>query len=216
VWENALARIIDMSLGAIIAFICAYLILPSRVTVNLPKQIAKTIQTNRKYAENVLPSTAIDYNHENAASNFRNYMLEEKNMESTIKKVEDTFNDVEDDLLIYNDLRATNRKLAADLSAVATVMESNESLPDISHFKEQLINALNELALSVDKNVILPHAIVDKFNSDLEFDKSSETGNLSESLENYLNWLVSDIHYMQEVVEIAVKSGALNRYRNMT
>lgn len=215
-WENAIARIIDISLGAVIAFICAYLILPSRMTVDLPEQIAKTIRSNSKYAETVLPSDNMNYDHESAVLNFRNYMLEEKNTESAIKKVEDTFNDVGNDLSIYNDLNAVNMKLTADLSAIATLIESNKSIPDVSNFKEQLINALNELALSVDKNVIMPRAKIDKVDLNSKFGKNSEKDNSHESLENYLNWIVSDVHYMQEVVEVASKSGALKRYRDLT
>jgi len=37
-----------------------------------------------------------------------------------------------------------------------------------------------------------------------------------ENLENYLNWIISDIHYLQELVEIAVKSGSLEKYRDMS
>lgn len=209
VFENALARIIDISIGAIIAFICAYLILPSMVRVNLPEQIARTIRANRKYAGYVITSSDIDYNHDNAVSSFKKYMLEEKNLESAIKKVEDTFNDVEDDLYIYNELRAINRKLAADISAMAILIESETSLPDISHYKEQLTNSLNELALSVDKNVILPRASIDKFYF------NSEEIKITENLENYLNWIISDIKYLQEAVELASRSGALKRYRNV-
>ncbi len=215
VWENAIARIIDITLGALIAFICAYVILPSRVTVNLPETIASIIRSNSKYVENVFPSESMSYNHEKTSKSFRNYMLEEKNLESAIKKVDDTFNDVDDDLLIFNDLSAANRKLAADVSAVATLIESNESIPDVSRFKEQLTDALSEIALSVDKNLILPKSNIDKFIIDSKSSKTPEPEDLLENLRNYLNWIISDVEYLQEVVELAAKSGALTRYRNM-
>ncbi|NYB51232.1 MAG: FUSC family protein [Methanobacteriaceae archaeon] len=216
VWENALARIMDISLGAIIAFICAYAILPSRVRVNLPQQMARTIRSNKKYAEAVLPSSGKTYRHQKASAAFRDYMLEEKNLESAIKKVEDTFDDVEDDVLIYNELFAANRKLAADIFAVATLIESSGSIPDFTLSKEQLSNALSEMALSVDKNVILPKATINKFSHSLKPDPQIKIGDVNRSLENYLNWIISDVKYLQEVVESAIKLGALKRYRNMT
>ena len=216
VWENAIARIIDISLGAIIAFICAYVILPSRVTVNLPEQISRTIRTNSKYAEVVLLGAETTYSHEKATGIFRNYMLEEKNLESAIKKVDDTFNDVEDDLTIYKEFYATNRKLAADISAVATLIESHGPLPDVSRFKEQLINALGEIALSIDKNVMLPKATIEKFSFSFKPDEKLSPQYTLENLENYLNWIISDVNYLQEIVELALRQGALNRYRNMT
>jgi hypothetical protein len=207
VWENALARIFDISLGAIIAFICAYLILPSRMTVDLPGQIARTIRANREYVKAVIPTDEVVYNHDRAVTIFRKYMLEEKNLESAIKKVNDTFNDVGGDVSLYNELGATNRKLAADISALATLIESGVSLPDISRFKEQLIDALNELALSVDKNVVLPRANIDKY---------SYIEGTPSNLENYLDWIITDVKFIQEGVELGLKTGALKRYREMT
>jgi len=207
VWENAIARIIDISLGAIIAFICAYLILPSRMTVDLPGQIARTIRANREYVKAVIPTDEVVYNHEHAVTIFRKYMLEEKNLESAIKKVNDTFNDVGNDVSLYNELGATNRKLAADISALATLIESGVSLPDISRFKEQLIDALNELAISVDKNVVLPRANIDKY---------SGIGGTPSNLENYLDWIISDVKFIQEGVELGHQNGALKRYRELT
>ena len=215
VFDNSLARIIDITIGAAIAFICAYIILPSRVTVNLPQQIAQTIRTNRKYVENILPSPEMTYNHQKAVKAFRDYMLEEKNLESAIKKVEDTFNDVEDDLSLYNEFWAANQKLAADVSAIGTLIESGELLPDISRFKDQLANSLSEIALAVDKNVILPRATIDVVSHNSKLDANLKTNKVPENLENYLNWIISDIHYLQELVDIAIKSGSLKKYQDM-
>lgn len=207
VWENAIARIIDISIGAIIAFICAYLILPSRMTVDLPGQIARTIHANREYAKAVIPDEEMDYDHENAVTHFRKYMLEEKNLESAIKKVDDTFNNVGEDVSLYKELGAANRKLAADISALATLIESGASLPDISRFKEQLIDALNELALSVNKNVVLPRANINKFYNDSDVESN---------LESYLDWITNDVKFMQEGVELGHQTGSLERYREMS
>ncbi|EKQ55676.1 MAG: putative membrane protein [Methanobacterium sp. Maddingley MBC34] len=209
VWENAIARIIDISIGAIIAFICAYLILPSRMTVDLPGQIAQIIHANREYAKAVIPDEERDYNHENAVAHFRKYMLEEKNLESAIKKVDDTFNDIGDDVSLYKELGAANRKLAADISALATLIESEGPLPDVSRFKEQLIDALNELALSVDKNVVLPRANIDTIYL------GSDVAEIS-TLESYLDWISNDVKFMQEGVELGHQTGSLKRYRDMT
>lgn len=209
VWENAVARIIDISIGAIIAFICAYLILPSRMTVDLPGQIARVINANREYAKAVIPGEDREYNHENAVTYFRKYMLEEKNLESAIKKVDDTFKDVGEDVSLYHELSAVNRKLTSDISALATLIESDEALPDTHRFKEQLIDALNELALSVNKSVVLPRANIDKFSY------GSNRNDVS-NIESYLDWITSDVKFLQEGVELGHRSGALERYRDLT
>lgn len=210
VFENAVARLIDISIGAIIAFICAYLILPSRVTVNLPEQIAKTIRTNCEYADNIIPGEEQGYEHDKAVKSFRKYMLEEKNLESAIKKVQDSFNDVSDDVDIYNQIKATNRKLAADLSALATLMEKSTFQQDISPLKEEITTALNELAFSFEKDVILPKARFNKLESHQDEDL------LPENIFNYLKWVISDIKFIQEELEHASRTGALKRYQKLT
>ena len=209
VWENAVARIIDISIGAIIAFVCAYLILPSRMTVDLPGQIARVIHANREYANVVIPDEDREYDHEKAVKCFRKYMLEEKTLESAIKKVDDTFNDVDDDVSLYHELSAINKKLAADISSIATLIETKKPLPDIDRFKEHLIDSLNELALSVNKNVVLPRANINQSYRDSDFTETY-------TLESYLDWIRNDVQFLQEGVELGHKTGALERYRDMT
>jgi hypothetical protein len=71
------------------------------------------------------------------------------------------------------------------------------------------------MALSVDKNVVLPRARIDDVYPNSGSDNRSKKDKLPEDLHNYLNWIASDIHYLQELVEIAIKSGALKKYRDM-
>ncbi|MGI6482495.1 MAG: FUSC family protein [Methanobacterium sp.] len=207
--ENALAKLFYVGIGAIIAFICAYLILPSKMTINLPEQISKTIRANREYLNTVIPHKEMSYNNDLAVSCFRNYILEEKNLESAIKKIGDTFDDVYMDVDLYNRLNTCNKKLAADLTAVATILESSEYLPDLDRFKEQVINALNELALSVEKNVILPKANIDVL------ELNSEDNKFPDDLENYLNVIVYDMRHFQNEVEWGFKVRAFKKYRNI-
>ncbi|WP_334097812.1 FUSC family protein [Methanobacterium formicicum] len=208
VFGNAVARLIDISIGAVLALFCAYLIFPSRMAINLPEQIARTIRTNREYLETVIPSEGMVYQHEKAVQQFRKYMLEEKNLESAIKKVNDTFKDVEDDVLFYKDMEAVNKKLTADISALATLMESGESWPDLSTFKEQLMDVLAHMALSVDKNVVLPPTKIKASHSKGE--------GLTPDLEMYLDWITSDVELIQEEVELGHRTGIWKRYRDLS
>ncbi|MEN6554550.1 MAG: FUSC family protein, partial [Methanobacterium sp.] len=106
VFENAIARLVDISIGGIIAFIFAYVILPSRVTVNLPDQLIKTIKANINYANQVL---TISKNYDsNILKCFKKYIGEDNNLEAGIKKLEDTFEDINDDLKLYNGLMILN------------------------------------------------------------------------------------------------------------
>lgn len=77
-WKNTIARIIDSYIGNFIAFICAYLILPSRMAVNLPEQISKTIHANREYSNNVIPHKECIIIIAKQFPCFKNYILEAK------------------------------------------------------------------------------------------------------------------------------------------
>jgi hypothetical protein len=197
VFDNAIARLVDIALGGIIAFICAYLILPSRVTINLPDQLSRTIEANIKYANHIVTSKG--YNHKKALECFKNYILEENNLEAATKKLEDSFNDVNDDLALYQEIIDSNNKMAADLTAVAAILESNPGkLVDNTRIR----NALNELE-NVLKGYIKPQKLAE---DDISMDYTNK------DLDQLLNWIIIDIQLIIRGMEIAAETGALMRY----
>jgi len=206
-WGNALARVIDITLGGIIAFCCAYLIWPGKQAMNIPEQIAKNIRANCEYAENIFQASFNGDNNGITSKSYRKYLLEEKNLESSLRKVEDTFQDVGEDISLFRELGAINRKLSSDLTEARSLLESGESIKDITRYSEQLTSAMREIALSVEKNVILPPVTIDMI---------SDKGNiLEENIENYLNMIRNDIHYLQLDVELALRLGAFKKYSNL-
>jgi len=210
--ENAVARIIDISLGAIIALICAYLILPSRVTLNLPRQLAQTIRATNEYMQTVLLSNPQDYNHEVAVQNFRNYMREDSNLEAALRKVQDTFNDVSDDVVIYQEMAATNSKLTADVTAVATLLEENtKSVPDLSHANQEVKEALENMSNAIDQGFEPSESSLDENSFNLEGESY-----MVKNLEQYLAGIISDIRLLEEGVKKAAETGVLKRYRKLT
>jgi hypothetical protein len=206
-WGNAIARVIDITIGGIIAFCCAYLIWPGRLAVNIPEQIARNIRANCEYAENIFQGSLNGDNDGIALKSYRKYLLEEKNLESSLRKVEDTFQDVREDISLFRELGVINRKLSSDLTEAKSKLESGESIQDITRYLEQLTSAMREIALSVEKNVILPPVTIDKI---------SDNGDvLEETIENYLNWIINDIYYLQLDVELALRLGAFKKYSNL-
>ncbi|WP_321421817.1 FUSC family protein [uncultured Methanobacterium sp.] len=206
-WENAIARVIDITLGGIIAFCCAYLIWPGKLTVNIPEQIARNICANCEYAENIFRESLNRDKDKIVPKSFRKYLLEEKNLESSLRKVEDTFQDVAEDIALFMELGVINRKLFSDLTKARSLLESGESIKDITRYHEQLTSALREIALSVDKNVILPPVTIDRIP-----DKGDI---LEENIENYLNMIINDVHYLQLDVELALRLGAFKKYSKL-
>jgi len=212
VFDNALARMIDISLGAGIAFISAYLIFPSRVTVNLPLQVARTIKASSEYVQQVLLSNPQYYNHDNAFKCFKKYLLEENNLEAAIKKVQDSFSDVSEDLTLYHEIAASNNKLVADTTAIAIVLESNpSSVPDLSPICVQVKKTLQNLINSIYEDTRPSKSLLEK----IQFDRNVES-NIAKSLKQYLDWIISDLQLLHEGVEIASQTGALQRYKELT
>ena len=209
VFENAIARLVDISIGGIIAFIFAYVILPSRVTVNLPDQLIKTIKANINYANQVLViSKTYD---PNIVKCFKKYIGEDNNLEAGIKKLEDTFKDINDDLKLYNGLMILNKKVAADLTAASAILSKNpeklqqDSDININKLKDMLHKF--EISLNGDINQL-------KLDSDiLKIDYSYDAQN--SELEQLLNWIAADIQLIIKGMEIAIETGALSRYTKL-
>jgi uncharacterized membrane protein YccC len=206
VYDNAIARIVDIGIGAVIAFVCAYLILPSRVTINLPIEVAKTIKGNIEYAQKIFVASSNDYKHQDALQKFRKYMLAENNLEAAIRKMEDTFNDISGDISIYKALAAANNKIAADLSVLATSLEYTDSFGDFTQINYYIKKILDELSLSVEQG--RKPSSIDNLLSNLE----NEEKNLGNK-DIYLGWISSDLKYLREIIIEGVHLGALDRYR---
>lgn len=211
VFENAVARLVDISIGGIIAFILAYVVLPSRVTVNLPDQLIKTIKANVDYANHVL-NISKGYNSENIVKCFKNYMREDNNLEAGIKKLEDTFNDVNDDLNLYNGLMIINRKIAADLTAVSVILtkdpERLQQDTDINITKLKEVLHKFETSLSGSTEQLKMDLGV------LKLDYSYDAQN--NELKQLLNWIMADIQLIAKGIEIAIETGALLRYTKLS
>ena len=206
VLNNAIARLLDISIGGIIAFICAYLILPSRVTVNLPDQLIKAIKANITYANNILAIPQGKFDYDKVSKCFKKYIMEDNNLEAGIKKLEDTFNDINDDLQLYNQMMIINKKITADLTAVAAILNKNpEKLQDINVFKVK--DALQKFEMLLDGDTKLH---LDSIELDYSYDDQDG------ELEQLLNWIIADIQLLINGIKIAVETGALERYTKLS
>ena len=209
VFENAIARLVDISIGGIIAFIFAYVILPSRVTVNLPDQLIKTIKANINCANQVL---AISKNYDsNIVKCFKKYIGEDNNLEAGIKKLEDTFEDINDDLELYNGLMILNRKVAADLTAASAILSKDpEKLQrDSDIHVNKLKDILHKFEVSLNGDIGQLKLNPDVFKMDHSYDTQNS------ELEQLLNWIAADIQLIIKGMEIAVETGALSRYTKL-
>jgi len=210
VFDNAIARLVDILLGALIAIICAYVILPSRVSVDLPGQLARIIGANRKYLENILV-TQENYDHQKAVKSLNNYLLEESNLEAAIRKLEDFFEDVSQDTLAYQELAAANHKLTSDISALATFLENErENVTKFSLNTEHLMDTMKNLEKLIDEEYKpIKTSLTNSFNG---YDDSYVMNNFKQ----YLEWVITDINLLNELIFKAEGDGLFKKYRNLS
>lgn len=211
VFDNAIARLVDIAFGGLIAFTCAYIILPSRITVNLPDQLIRTIKANIEYANQILATKTKNFEKEKVIECFKNYMREENNLEAALKKLEDSFKDINEDLELYQEIIASNNKLAADLTAMAALLNKHrESSKDLERDKSKIKNALKNLDNFINGNLNPENVSSDTFSNENE-DKNETT-----DLKQIIRWIISDLHLIQNYVELANETGVLQRYIKLT
>ncbi|OPX59745.1 MAG: hypothetical protein A4E25_00937 [Methanobacterium sp. PtaB.Bin024] len=206
VFENSIARIIDITLGAIIAIICAYVILPSRVTMDLPGLLASTLKANQEYMKTVIVPPE-KYNHQKAVQQFNNYLLQENNLEAAIGKLQDFFTDISNDMLIYEDMIAVNHKLFADISVLGALQEK-KLVKNVPIDNQPLTSIMDDLIGAVERDVKPRKTYLDSSNLD-------ETSYVRKDLDQYVYWVISDIGLLQELVRSGSDEYIFGKYRDI-
>ena len=206
VFDNAISRIVDITIGGIIAFVCAYVILPSRIRINLPEQLEKTINANVCYGIEIVTNTQKNFNKAEVKELLQNYMLQENNLEAGIKKLEDTFKDVNADLSLYQNFLSLNIKLTADLTALAAVLNESSKNPPNNNCGEKIQDSLIEL-----------NEQTQKWNNQRVLDTNLKDINEdSDDLNQLINWIYSDIQLIYDGLEVAHETDLFHRYTNLT
>ena len=209
VFDNALSRLIDIALGGLIAYICAYIILPSRISINLPDQLFRTIKANIEYAKLVLVYTPSEHTTKELSECFKKYIMEENNLGAGVKKLEDTFNDITDDLELYEEIIALNNRIIVDLSLIVAMININgESLADLN------INKIKNVLQKIENSLIddIKPLKVSIENMSIDYSDNKETKDLKQVIDG----IISDLQLMQTGIIIAEESGLLQRYTKLT
>ena len=205
--NNATARIIDIFIGAIVSIILVYGILPKRLMINLPNQVFKVLKANQEYGVLILSG---NYDNKAATSKLETSLLEYNNLESSLKKVQDSFKDVSDDLKIYKEISGACYNLTSDISAIVGY-EHEISKLDFSPLKDLSSKILDIFVIAIERNEI-PKELPDMhiYNKII-----SEILQEHEEIKQYFEWIVSDIYLIHYLIKEAVETGAFDRYKNM-
>ncbi|MFA0833348.1 MAG: FUSC family protein [Methanobacterium formicicum] len=203
--NNAAARLIDILIGSIVSIILVYGVLPKRLMINLPDQVSNVLKVNQDYSELVLSG---NYDIKTATSKLETALLEYNNLESSLKKVQDSFKDVSEDLEIYEEISSACYNLTEDISAI--VGYEHDSKLDFSPLIDLSSKILDVLVVAIEKDEI-PEELPDMH----IYSKLSDTLQEQKEIKQYFEWIVSDIYLIHYCIKKAVETGALTRYKNI-
>lgn len=203
--NNAAARIIDILIGSIVSIILVYGVLPKRLMINLPDQVSNVLKVNQDYSELVLSG---NYDIKTATSKLETALLEYNNLESSLKKVQDSFKDVSEDLEIYEEISSACYNLTEDISAI--VGYEHDSKLDFSPLIDLSSKILDVLVVAIEKDEI-PEELPDMH----IYSELSDTLQEQKEIKQYFEWIVSDIYLIHYCIKKAVETGALTRYKNI-
>lgn len=205
--NNATARIIDIFIGAIVSIILVYGVLPKRLMINLPDQVSNVLKANQDYSMLLLSG---NYDDKAATSKLETALLEYNNLESSLKKIQDSFKDVSEDLKIYEDISGACYNLTADISAIAGY-EHEISKLDFSPLTDLSSKIFEVLIIAIEKDEI-PEELPDMH----VYSKIlSEILQEREEIKQYFEWIVSDIYLIHDSIKKAAETGAIDKYKNI-
>ncbi len=204
--NNATARLVDILIGAIVSIILVYGVLPKRLMINLPEQVSNLLKVNQDYSELVLSG---NYDIKDATSKLEKTLLEYNNLESSLKKIQDSFKDVSD-LEIYEEISNACYSLTEDISAVVGY-EHEISKLNFSPLIDLSSKILEVLVIAIEKDEI-PEELPDMH---IYSKLLSETLEEHADVKQYFEWIVSDIYLIHYCIKKAVETGALKRYKNI-
>lgn len=204
---NATARIIDILIGAVVSIILVYGVLPKRLMIILPDQVSNVLKVNQDYSKLILSG---NYDIKSATIKLEDALLKYNNLESSLKKIQDSFKDVSKDLEIYDEIANACYNLTEDISAIASYEEEISKL-DFSPLINLSSQILDILVTAIEKEEI-PEEL-----PDMHIYSKSQSDNLQKhgEIKQYFEWIVSDIYLVHYCIKKAVENGALKRYKNI-
>ena len=125
------ARSLDILIGSLIAVCMGYLILPTRLKVNVPGEIKNRLGATSDYIHIIiLPCLKNVSQKEEAVSVFKSMEISRNNLEAGIKKVQNSFDDADSDISSYRSITDSMDALTADLTALVTQFKRVERMEE--------------------------------------------------------------------------------------
>lgn len=190
------ARSLDILIGSLIAVCMGYLILPTRLKVDVPGEVKNRLGATSDYIQKViLPCLKNVTKEGEAVSVFKSMEISRNNLEAGIKKVKNSFDDADSDISSYRSITDSMDALTADLTALITQFKRVERMEEPKNMTltvEEILKPVLECIYSVLIDTLRSmHEGKSPYDSDVdeliqEYTAdaclSSEIGNSTESL----------------------------------
>ena len=211
---TGLARISDIIIGSVLAFIVGYVILPSKLQVNLPQQVIKRFESNIDYIRFATKPTI--ENKKKTSLALQEMILSHNNLEAGISKVVNSYDDAGDDIKVLNSLAEASDRLSRDLStSVKRVNTTTETHPIWESTTTKMEHILTDLKNSVENDTDpQPVSYSDFISTQIE-EKIGSSDMDTKIVFEYLKWIISDITSLYDSIKHAKDSGIFKRYKNL-
>lgn len=212
---TGLARFTDVIIGSVIAFIVGYVILPSRLKVNIKQQVVKRIDSNIDYLRFATKPTLEEKKKTSLA--LQEMILSHNNLEAGIKKVIGSFDDAGDDIQILNSIAEASDRLSRDLSnSTKRVTTTTETHPIWESTAANMEEVLTDLKNSVE-NDTNPQPLPDSglISARIEEIKIKSSSKDAKIVFEYLKWIISDIYSLYYSIKHAKDNEIFKNYENV-
>ncbi len=211
---TGLARFTDVIIGSLIAFIVGYVILPSKLQVNLPKQVLKRLKSNIDYI-NFANKPSIE-NKKRTSLALQEMILSHNNLEAGINKVINSFDDAGDDIKVLNSIAEASDRLSRDLStSVKRVTTTTETHPIWESTTTKMVEVLTDLENSIE-NGTDPQPLPDSGLISARIEEKIESSDMDTKIVfEYLKWIISDIQSLYDSIKHAQNNEIFKKYKNV-
>ena len=212
--STGLARFTDVIIGSVIAFIVGYLILPSKLKVNLQQQLVTRIKSNIEYIH-FATNPALDdtTNKKKTSLAMQEMILSHNNLEAGINKVINSYDDAGDDIKILNSIAEANDRLSRDLStSVNRIITSKETHPIWEPTTKKMEQILTDLKNTVEHGTEPPFSpLISPEIEELQTESTEDTKIIFE----YLKWIISDINSLYASIKQAKDNEIFTKYKEL-
>ncbi len=200
------ARIMDVITGSVIAFGAAYLILPSRIMVNLPRLLTKRISSTQDFITTSLEGIDIPP--------LFDMISARNNLQAGITRLKDSQPYPPPDIKAYEDIAVALDQLSGDYIATLSHLKKTKTNPakldEPLHLMQSILGHLETMILP-EKQITGPD--LGLINQELKKLKEKINSPDYIILLKYGEWILSDVELLSHLIKENKDRGLFEKYR---